>query len=72
MATPSSEDRQPPYQTSLERYPEYLRAIGTVTVEMTNLEVMFGDLLGTVLSLSDDTAHAIYFSLYQPVQDSRF
>ena len=52
----------PPIQTTLERHPEYLRAIGTVAVEMTNLEVMLADLFCAVLKLDDDTAHAIYFA----------
>ena len=53
---------RPPYQTALERHPEYLRAIGTVAVEMTNMEVMLADLLSAILGLPDDTAHAIYFA----------
>ena len=58
MATKSTRPA-PKWITVLERQPEYLRAIGTVAVEMVNLELMLSDLLGAILAIPQ-TADAIF------------
>lgn len=62
---PKGESRSsglPPYQSMLERYPEHVKAIGMIAVEMTNVEVLLADLLGAMLNLRRPIAEAIYFS----------
>lgn len=51
-----------PIWTVLERQPEYLRAIGTVAVEIVNMEVMLADLMGSVLRISGREAQAVFFA----------
>jgi hypothetical protein len=43
-------------------YPNYVLQIGMITIEITNLEVMLGDLLGALLDFDDDMSHGIYFT----------
>lgn len=50
------------WRTVLERRPDYLQAIGTVAVEIVNMEAMLAVLLSQILKISDDTADAIYFA----------
>jgi hypothetical protein len=52
----------PPVRTTLERRPGYLRAIGTISVEIVNLEVMLAELLGVLLGVPEKIADAIYFA----------
>lgn len=50
------------YQSMLERHPDHVKAIGMITVEMANLEIMLAQLFGALLNLRPDVADAIYFS----------
>ena len=52
----------PPLQSMLERHPDHVKAIGMISVEMANLEVMLAGLLGALLNLPQHIADAIYFS----------
>lgn len=54
--------RRPSYQTPLERRPKYLRALGTITVELGNLEFVLAEVLGALLDIKREYAHAIYFA----------
>ena len=51
-----------PYQTIMEEFPEHLQAIGTLAVEIVNLEVMLADLLSAMLRIPRRVGHEIYFS----------
>jgi len=46
----------------LEDDPEYLRAIGTLCVEIANTEFLLADLLGSLLKIRQGLARAMYFS----------
>jgi hypothetical protein len=59
---PNLDELVPPVQTVLENDPEYLRAIGTLCVEIANTELLLADLLGSLLKVEQKVAHAIYFS----------
>ena len=50
------------WQSSLEQYPEHVRAIGMISIENANLEMSLADLLGAVLTIPKRLAHAIYFT----------
>jgi len=52
----------PPYQTILERHPTLLRTIGTLSVEVVNLEIMLADLLAAILVLPQAVGREIYFT----------
>jgi hypothetical protein len=61
--TVSDEPDEPQgWRTVLERQPEYLRAIGTMGIEVVNLEAMLAVCLSQILKLSEDIADAIYFA----------
>jgi hypothetical protein len=47
------------WTSELEKHPEYLQAIGMISVENGNLEIALADLLGAILLLSRRVAHAI-------------
>lgn len=51
-----------PFATTLLRQPEYLQAIGTISVEIVNLEMMMSYLLASILKIPQDAAEEIYFS----------
>lgn len=50
------------WQSSLEAKPDYVRAIGMISVENGNLELALADLLAAALSISKRLAHAVYFT----------
>jgi hypothetical protein len=52
----------PDLGSPLRYYPDYVLQIGLITIEITNLEVMLGDLLGALLDFDDDASHGIYFT----------
>jgi hypothetical protein len=62
MARTGAKRPAPPYVTVLEREPEYLRAIGTLAVEIVNVEVMLAYLLAAITRLSVKIADAMYFA----------
>lgn len=59
--TPSSRAK-PKYYTVLEQDPAHLTAIGTLAVEIVNVEVLLAELLAAILGLSLDVADAIFFA----------
>jgi hypothetical protein len=52
----------PPYQSPLEHRPRYVRAIGMITVEITNLEIFLGDMLSVLLHIHPDIGRTVYLS----------
>jgi hypothetical protein len=50
------------WHSYLEDKPEYVRAIGMVSIENGNLETALADLLGAVLAIRGDVARAIFFA----------
>jgi hypothetical protein len=55
-------EKLPPYQSPLERRPRYVRAIGMITIEITNLEIFLGDLLSVLLHVPPDIGRTIYLT----------
>jgi hypothetical protein len=49
-----------PFQSTLEAFPDHVKAIGMISIEIANLEFALGDLLGAVLHISPDFARTIY------------
>jgi hypothetical protein len=52
----------PDLSSQLIHFPAYVHAIGMMVVEMTSMEVMLGDVLGSLLNLNDGESHQIYFT----------
>jgi hypothetical protein len=52
----------PPFQSTLEKHPEHVRAIGMISIETTSLDIMFGDLLAATLGVPKSIGHAIYLT----------
>jgi hypothetical protein len=51
------------WQSVLEgRHARYVRAIGMVSIENGNMEVLWSRLLAVMLNVPDDIAEAIYFA----------
>jgi hypothetical protein len=50
-----------PWASELEKHPEYVHAIGMISVENSNMEIALADLMGAILLLPRRIAHAIYF-----------
>jgi hypothetical protein len=51
-----------PLRPTLESYPEYVQAVGMITIEVGNLETRLADLLSAVLNVDGEVGHAIYFT----------
>lgn len=58
MATLSSDNPFSP----LEGYPEHVRAIGMISIEIANLETSLGELLGSLLHISVENGRLVYLS----------
>lgn len=52
--------RPQPYQSAMEHHPEMVRAIGMVSIEIANLDVMMAELLAALLNKPSDLGHVIY------------
>jgi hypothetical protein len=52
----------PPFQSSLEKHPEHVRAIGMISIETTSLDIMFGGLLAATLGVPKNIGQAIYLT----------
>jgi hypothetical protein len=52
----------PDLDSLLKYYPDHVQEIGLITIEITNLEVMLGALLGALLNFQDNISHQIYFT----------
>jgi hypothetical protein len=58
-----SSDPDAPYVSVLETHaPQYLIAIGTLSVEIVHMEVALASLLGAMTRLPPNVAEAIYFA----------
>jgi hypothetical protein len=51
-----------PLNTVLVDHPEYLTAIGLITVEMSNLEIALGEMLGALLHIDRTISRTIYLT----------
>ena len=51
-----------PYQSTLERHPEHVKAIGMIAIEMGNLEVILARLFGALLDIDQVLADAIFYT----------
>ena len=51
-----------PYQTLLERHPDILRLIGTMSIEATNLDVALAKLLAAVLHIDHHFGSVVYLT----------
>jgi hypothetical protein len=49
-------------QSPLERFPEYVKAIGTTTIELCNLEAALCHLFGAIVRFDEPLAGSIFFS----------
>jgi hypothetical protein len=52
----------PPHQTILERFPDHAKAIGIISVEMANLEIFLGEMLGGILRVDPKVGSTIYLT----------
>lgn len=50
------------YQSPLEAYPEYVKAIGMISIENASLESVLGELLGALLGVHPHIGHTLYFT----------
>ena len=50
------------FQSPLEKRPRYARAIGMIAVEITNLEILLGEMLAVLLHIQPDLGRAIYLT----------
>lgn len=48
--------------STMESHPDYVQAIGMITIELANLEIDLADLFGALLDKNTVVAHAIYFT----------
>jgi hypothetical protein len=61
--TKTAPEPEPPYTSFLaESAPEYLVEIGTLSVELVQMEIALAHLLGAITRLPPNVAEAIYFS----------
>src|SRR5258708_30723570 len=49
-------------KSSLEQYPEHIIAIGMITIEIGNLEVELGGLLGALLHIQQEIGEIVYLT----------
>ena len=48
--------------SSLERHPEHVRALGMISIEIGNLEILLGELLGAIIGIDTDLSQIIYMT----------
>jgi len=53
---------QEEWRSYLEARPDYVQAIGMISIENANLEIAMADLLGAVLGVRDEVGNAIYLT----------
>ena len=58
--TEANAEKREPYQSAMERHPEMVKAIGMVSIEIANLDVIMADLLAALLNKPTDVGHVIY------------
>ena len=50
------------YHSPLEKHPDFVRAIGMISIENASLESMLGELLGALLGIHLSVGHTLYFT----------
>jgi hypothetical protein len=60
MRKREAEEKRRPFQSTLDAFPDHVKAIGMISIEIANLEFALGDLLGAVLHIRPDFARTIY------------
>jgi len=51
-----------PFRSILENHPDYVRAIGMINIEVGNLEITLGRLLGALLNVQDTVGQVVYLT----------
>ena len=49
-------------QSTLERFPDHVKAIGMISIEIGNLEMVLGDLLAALLMIPSFLGQAVYMT----------
>jgi hypothetical protein len=52
----------PPYRSAMEDYPEHVKAIGMLSIELSNLEIFLGEMLGGLLKIPRHVGHILYLT----------
>lgn len=60
MAKPVKKERL--HQSTLERSPKHVQAIGMIAIEITNLEISLGELLGALLHVNSHVGRIVYLT----------
>lgn len=50
------------YKSPLERHPKYVRAIGMISIENGSLEILLGELLGSLLGIHYDFSQLLFYT----------
>jgi hypothetical protein len=53
---------QPPHQSTIAKRPEYATAIGMVSIEIGNLEILLGELLAALLHIDPHFGRVVYLT----------
>lgn len=53
---------RPRYQSVLERYPKHVHAIGMISIEIANLDILLGEMLGGLLRISRVYSRIVYLT----------
>jgi hypothetical protein len=59
---PTSTKGRPPYQSTIEHFPEFAQAIGMISIEVANLEILLGQLLGALLHIDRYFGETVYLT----------
>jgi hypothetical protein len=51
-----------PYRSILVNHPDYVSALGMITIEVANLEICLGRLLGAILNVEESIGQIIYLT----------
>src|SRR5436190_6254113 len=63
MAKPKvSPQRRTAIESNMEIHPKHVRAIGMISIEMANLELMLGELLASILHIGPSYGRTIYLT----------
>jgi len=54
--------KRPPYQSTLAKHPEYATAIGMVSIEIGNLEILLAELLAALLHIDPHFGRIVYLT----------
>lgn len=62
MSKKPVEPEPEPRQSSLERFPDHVAAIGMISIEVANLEIELGHLLGAMLHIAPEYGRLVYLT----------